>query len=494
VARGKHVWRLMLRTIAAFAIALLLPHLAAAQGAVTVRNGDPNGNNYFSVNGTPRFLVFVSYFDGFDVPQSNYIDDLNGLRARGVDGIRILANWWTAPNDYTAGPLQYAQSTLFLPSGTLRSTTRDAMGWYLDRARDANMVVDLTLTAETVSSNQFGGGPDDLTFDEYRNAILDLVNFLRARGDRHVILDLQNEGNLNGPCAGVFPPTDKTCRDAGATPFLGYGRNAIAGLVNEIHARDPSRIVMVSTSGSATTARDTARDLNLDVNTWHDPRLDNWFQRYPEHLPNLRGTRAVYLQEPRPLREQPGLRPEHFQQAVNEAKAQGAAAWCFHTKASFHMNGSNLQGKLEGVERDFLNGFRGGVDATAWGIRTDGGDPTPPTPPGSGVLLPGQSLHAGQQVVSTDGRFRLVYQSDGNLVLYQAGIALWHSHTNGTTPGLAAMQGDGNFVIYNASGVPVWHTSTFGNPGAILAIQNDGNLVIYRADGVPIWASGTCCR
>ncbi|HSS02422.1 MAG TPA: hypothetical protein VLM79_35425, partial [Kofleriaceae bacterium] len=179
VARGKHFWRFMLRTFAILAIALSLPRLAAAQGAITVKNGDPNGNNYFSVNGTPRFLVFVSYFDGLDVPQGAFVDDLNYLRARGVDGIRILANWWVAPNDYTAGPLQYAQNTLFLPNGTLRSTTRDAMGWYLDRAREANMVVDLTLTAETVSSNQFGGGPDDLTFNEYRNAILDLVNFLR---------------------------------------------------------------------------------------------------------------------------------------------------------------------------------------------------------------------------------------------------------------------------------------------------------------------------
>lgn len=498
MARGKPVWHFMLRTIAAFtfAITLLLPHLAAAQGAIAVRNGDPSGNNYFSVNDTPRFLVFVSYFDGLDVPQGSFVDDLNYLRARGVDGIRILANWWEAPNDYTAGPLQYAQSTLVLPNGTLRSTRRDALGWYIDRAREANMVIDLTLTAENVSSNQFGGGPDDLTFNEYRNAILDLVTFLHDRRDRNVILDLQNEGNLNGPCAGVFPPSNATCRDAGATPFLSYGPSAIAGLVNEIHARDPGRIVTVSTSGAATAARDTARDLNFDVNTWHDPRTEFWYQRYPEHLPNLRGTKAIYLQEPRPLREQTGLQPENFRQAVNEAKARGAAAWCFHTKASFHMNGSSLQGKLERVERDFLDTFRSGLDDTPWGIDPNKPPPPPPPPPppGNGLLLPGQSLHAGQEVVSTDGRFHLVYQGDGNLVLYQAGIALWHSHTNGTTPGLAAMQGDGNFVIYNASGVPVWHTVTYGNPGAILVVQNDGNLVIYRSDGVPIWASGTCCH
>ena len=61
--------------------------------------------------------------------------------------------------------------------------------------------------------------------------------------------------------------------------------------------------------------------VRMDVAHDHEAVFNEVYDK--EHLPNLRGTRAVYLQEPRPLREQPGLRPEHFQQAVNEAKARG---------------------------------------------------------------------------------------------------------------------------------------------------------------------------
>src|SRR5262245_7513641 len=95
-------WRVMLRWIITF-IAVLSPCLALAQGlTVTIRNGDSSGNNYFLVNGTPRYLVFISYFDAFDVPATDLVADLRYLRARGVDGIRIMPNWWTALNDYTA--------------------------------------------------------------------------------------------------------------------------------------------------------------------------------------------------------------------------------------------------------------------------------------------------------------------------------------------------------------------------------------------------------
>ncbi|AEI39713.1 mannose-binding lectin [Paenibacillus mucilaginosus] len=36
-------------------------------------------------------------------------------------------------------------------------------------------------------------------------------------------------------------------------------------------------------------------------------------------------------------------------------------------------------------------------------------------------LLPGEKLTAGQMLVSNNGRFALVMQTDGNLVLYQDG-------------------------------------------------------------------------
>ena len=98
-------------------------------------------------------------------------------------------------------------------------------------------------------------------------------------------------------------------------------------------------------------------------------------------------------------------------------------------------------------------------------------------------LLPGTSFR------STSGRFRLIYQTDGNLVLYddRDRIPLWATNTGGTTPGQAILQTDGNFVVYDRGGAAVWSSGTPGNPNAYLLVQDDGNLVIYRADGQPVW-------
>ena len=104
--------------------------------------------------------------------------------------------------------------------------------------------------------------------------------------------------------------------------------------------------------------------------------------------------------------------------------------------------------------------------------------------------MPGESLGVGQSKASCDGRFALAMQGDGNLVLYQAGRALWATMTNGRGGALAAMQGDGNFVVYTAGGFPLFHTSTSRFAGAWLAIQNDGNLVVYQGT-TPRWASNT---
>lgn len=119
--------------------------------------------------------------------------------------------------------------------------------------------------------------------------------------------------------------------------------------------------------------------------------------------------------------------------------------------------------------------------------------PPPPPPPGTEpwVLLPGQSLTRDQDRVSRNGAFRLVYQGDGNLVLYRVGgSAIWHSVTHGTSPGQVAMQGDGNLVIYNAAGQAVWNSATQWAPGSRAELNDAGYLVIFDEAGTPIWWAG----
>jgi hypothetical protein len=109
-------------------------------------------------------------------------------------------------------------------------------------------------------------------------------------------------------------------------------------------------------------------------------------------------------------------------------------------------------------------------------------------------LASGASLHAGDSRTSSDGRFVFTYQGDGNLVLYQQGTAIWSSGTNGTSANGTSMQGDGNLVVYDASGTPRWASGTAGYSGSHLTVQSDGNTVIYTPSGQPVWSTGTCCR
>ena len=106
-------------------------------------------------------------------------------------------------------------------------------------------------------------------------------------------------------------------------------------------------------------------------------------------------------------------------------------------------------------------------------------------------MQPGELLGPDQSIFSADGRYQFVYQSDGNLVLYGPGGALWATGTDGQSLGVTIMQSDGNLVIYGPGATGIWASFTDGNPDSRLIVQNDGNVVIYRPDGTPVWATDT---
>ena len=159
--------------------------------------------------------------------------------------------------------------------------------------------------------------------------------------------------------------------------------------------------------------------------------------------------------------------------------AGGTARWASGTHGE--------PGAIAAVQSDGnLVVYRGG--AARWAS----GSSARPTPGCSSQWLgSGQTLHAGDAVTSCDGRFQLVMQADGNLVMYQHGVgAVWATGTHGHGATRATMQDDGNLVLYTAANHAVWASGTHGQPGAALAVQSDGNLVIYGV-GRALWASGT---
>jgi hypothetical protein len=153
---------------------------------------------------------------------------------------------------------------------------------------------------------------------------------------------------------------------------------------------------------------------------------------------------------------------------------------------AFSSNGQSTITKLDG---GLIEGQRNGLSA---GDRL-GANVLYSTPSAGDDMLSVEMLAAGQSILSGNGQYRLIYQTDGNLVLYRTsnGAALWASNTWGTAPGACLMQHDGNLVIYNANGIPIWASQTYGYTGNRLVAQSDGNVVIYTAWGAPIWATGT---
>lgn len=119
---------------------------------------------------------------------------------------------------------------------------------------------------------------------------------------------------------------------------------------------------------------------------------------------------------------------------------------------------------------------------------------SPPFLPPRGRLFPGDSLKAGQQLASGNGRVTLNMQgSDGNLVLRDGNSAVWDSGTQGHPGASLAFQGDGNLVIYDRSGKPLWN-SRVDPSAAELDLQGDCNLVVYDRFRQPRWSSGSHCK
>jgi len=100
-------------------------------------------------------------------------------------------------------------------------------------------------------------------------------------------------------------------------------------------------------------------------------------------------------------------------------------------------------------------------------------------------------------------------QTDGNLVVYGSGRALWASGTRSRGTGLE-LRNDGNLIVVAPGYRPAWMTGTrsasmltgtrlVGNynqfltsPNGLnrLIMQADGNLVLYNG-GRALWATGT---
>ena len=90
-------------------------------------------------------------------------------------------------------------------------------------------------------------------------------------------------------------------------------------------------------------------------------------------------------------------------------------------------------------------------------------------------------------MISPDGEYRAILQSDGNFVVWGPSSAIWSTRTFGTSGSALAMQTDGNVVVWGSNGA-LWSSGTWLTEGSELTMQDDGNLVLYGNSGT-WWSS-----
>lgn len=111
--------------------------------------------------------------------------------------------------------------------------------------------------------------------------------------------------------------------------------------------------------------------------------------------------------------------------------------------------------------------------------------------PKGGAVLNGYVFQSAENVWSSNRKYYMVFQNDGNLVVYKAnGNPIWSSDTQNKGK-RAIFQNDGNFVVYDNSNKAIWDAGSQSKGGTILKVQDDGNVVIYTSSNVAIWNTGT---
>ena len=112
----------------------------------------------------------------------------------------------------------------------------------------------------------------------------------------------------------------------------------------------------------------------------------------------------------------------------------------------------------------------------------------------------GDTLGNEEELRSSNGRFRLRLQEDGNLVLY-CGVddsnPVWASRTynKGRPPYRLVVQADNRLCLYSGDNSCVWASGTFqaGTGKAWCELLDNGNFVLYDGDAKknPLWCTAT---
>ncbi len=102
-----------------------------------------------------------------------------------------------------------------------------------------------------------------------------------------------------------------------------------------------------------------------------------------------------------------------------------------------------------------------------------------------------------RELVSPDGRFRLIAEDSGNMVLYKKSSMIWASNTWTSRPNgpySLRVQANGDLRLCDRTGTCIWHSNTWSpcpSQWYRLELRDTGNLELCDGDERVIWCTGT---
>lgn len=120
------------------------------------------------------------------------------------------------------------------------------------------------------------------------------------------------------------------------------------------------------------------------------------------------------------------------------------------------------------------------------------------TPSTKNTLAAGETLKAGEKLVSANNAFMLIMQTDGNFCVYKyengkQGGFVWCSMKYGFANGKLVMQTDGNLCVYDGANAFKWgaYQAKKYDMGSNykLVLTDQGKLNIVNASGAVLWTN-----
>ncbi len=283
-------------------VLLLSVGCALAVPVQALKLGKSADGRYFTLDGSPEFLLGISYYGGTSVSDpANLKADLDDISAAGFNWIRVWATWSPGEDVSAVGA-----------GGSVRQPFMSRLKALIRECDRRGIVVDVTMTrGKVLMSNHTEHLACVRTLaqelKQFRNVYFDVGNERDVRDARHV--PLEEVGELIAAIKQIDP--DRLCTASGVPGSAGelakYLQTGRCDFIAPHLGRDPD-----SPAQTEATVR----------------RFIGWMKKLGKRVP-------VHLQEPfrRDYNKfQPAVK-DYYADAVGGKKG-GAAGWCLHNGSS----------------------------------------------------------------------------------------------------------------------------------------------------------------